>query len=864
MRLLRFYLLFTFCLHCVAGFCQNPQTYSSADIYLQLKKLKVLGSVLYIAAHPDDENNTLLPYLAKEKLYRTAYLSLTRGDGGQNLIGSEQGTELGLIRTQELLAARRIDGAEQFFSRAYEFGFSKSAEEALRIWGKEKILSDVVWVIRKYQPDIIIKRFPPDKRAGHGHHAASAILADEAFSAAADPNKFTGQFKLGVKPWQAKRILWNTFNFGGNNTTSEDQLKIDVSSYNALIGKSYGELGGEARSMHKSQGTGSARRRGQLFEYFATNGGTVPKNNDLMDDIVTDWKRIKGGEQIEALINNIIANFKFDNTSLSVSPLIKLYNAIKALPQSNWQIKKLAETQQIIEECAGLFAEAITQQEYAVRGENLKVSFNFINRSNTKALVKRISLVSRNAIVQFPASNIKPGESSAIFVSNPIKPFVLDSAVETNLEKNQFSSVDYSFKTDNNTLLSQPYWLENEMKTGYFDVQNPSLIGDAESKPDYVARFTLQIEGRLFEIERPLQFKYTDPVKGEIYEPVTIIPKITVSVSPTIVLANVSPATNPVLTVNYVSNINALQVPVTLTLQNGSGVDAIKNVPADFKQGVGGSFPIKVKDVLNNGGKNYIQPALTLKLNGKDELFNQNLRTIKYDHIPFINYFYHDNIKVINAEIKIAGKKVGYIAGAGDKVPDALTAMGYDIRFLSEADINLNYLQQFDAIIVGVRAYNIYEYLSIKNYILNQYIENGGNLIVQYMRSNQNGVQSIKAGPYPFNISSTRVTEEDAKVIFLLPQHPAFNYPNKISEKDFEGWVQERSTYQADQTDGHYEKLISMNDTGESASDGSLVTAKYGKGNFAYVSLVLFRQLPAGVAGAYRLLANLIALSKNK
>lgn len=863
MRLLKSFLFFTFSISCLPGWSQTPPTFNSADIYLQLKKLNVLASVLYIAAHPDDENNTLLPYLAKEKLYRTGYLSLTRGDGGQNLIGSEQGIELGLIRTQELLAARRIDDAEQFFSRAYEFGFSKNADEALRIWGKDKILSDVVWVIRKYQPDVIIKRFPPDKRAGHGHHAASAILADEAFTAAADPSRFPEQFKYGVKPWQAKRILWNTFNFGGNNTTSEDQLKIDVGGYNSLIGKSYGELGGEARSMHKSQGTGSARRRGQIFEYFATTGGDAPKN-DLMDGIVTDWKRIEGGANIEASINNIITNFKFDNTSLSVPALVKLYDAIKALPESNWRTKKLAETQQLIEECSGLFTEAVTQREYAVQGDSLKINFNFSNRSKARIVVKKISVIARDALMQQRLAQVKPDSTSTFFTFSSAKPTVSDSTVQMDLEKDQYVSLDYSFKLGDQAPLSQPYWLENGMKQGYFDVLNPLLIGEAENKPNYMARFTIQIEGQEFRIERPLQYKYTDPVIGELYEPVTVIPKVTVSISPTIVLTNVIPATNPLLTVNYVSNINASRVPVTLTFQNGSGTDVIKKVPFDFKKGVGGSIPVRVKDVYYKGQKSYIEPVLTLNLNGKDELFSQNFRTIKYDHIPFMSYFYRDNLRVIDTEIKTVGKKVGYIIGAGDKVPDALTAMGYDVKFLSEANINLDYLRQFDAIIVGVRAHNIYDYLSNKNDIFNRYIQNGGNLIVQYMKNGPPGLNSVNVGPYPLSISSTRVTEENAKVNFLLPKHAAFNYPNKITEKDFEGWVQERSTYQASESDEHYEKLIGMNDAGEPESNGSLVISKYGKGNFAYVSLVLFRQLPAGVPGAYRLMANLIALPKNK
>jgi hypothetical protein len=449
-----------------------------------------------------------------------------------------------LIRTQELLAARRIDDAEQFFSRAYEFGFSKSADEALRIWGKDKILSDVVWVIRRYQPDVIIKRFPPDKRAGHGHHAASAILADEAFTAAADPNRFPEQFKYGVKPWQAKRILWNTFNFGGNNTTSEDQLKIDVGGYNSLIGKSYGELGGEARSMHKSQGTGSARRRGQIFEYFATTGGSAPKN-DLMDGIVTDWKRIEGGANIEALINNVITSFKFDNTSLSVPALVKIYTAIKALPESSWRTKKLTDTQQLIEECAGLFTEAVTQKEYAVQGDSLKIKFNFSNRSNAKTLVKKISVTARDGLMQQRLAQVKPDNTSNFFIFSSTKPTVFDSVVNMDLEKNQYVSLDYSSKLVDHAPLSQPYWLENSMKQGYFDVLNPLLIGEAENKPNYTARFTIQIEGQEFEIERPLQYKYTDPVRGELYEPLTVIPKVTVSISPAIVLANVIPATNP-------------------------------------------------------------------------------------------------------------------------------------------------------------------------------------------------------------------------------------------------------------------------------------------------------------------------------
>src|SRR6476661_1253142 len=269
------------------SFSQPPATWTSADMYLAIRKLNVLGSVLYIAAHPDDENTRLLAYFSKDKMYRTGYLSLTRGDGGQNLIGEEQGVELGLIRTQELLAARRIDGAEQFFSRAFDFGYSKSPEETFTKWDREKILSDVVWVIRKFQPDVMITRFPTTGEGGHGQHTASAILAVEAFRAAADPKRFPEQLKW-VQPWQPRRLLWNTFNFGSANTTSPDQFTLDAGDYNPVLGKSHGEIAAESRSQHKSQGFGVPRGRGEAIEYFKTIGGDEP-HSDLYEGVNTSW-----------------------------------------------------------------------------------------------------------------------------------------------------------------------------------------------------------------------------------------------------------------------------------------------------------------------------------------------------------------------------------------------------------------------------------------------------------------------------------------------------------------------------------------------------------------------------------------------
>ena len=825
------FFLFLFITETIFSIAQSPETYTSSEIFQQIKKLNVLASVLYVAAHPDDENNALLPYFAKEKLYRTAYLSMTRGDGGQNLIGDEQGVELGMIRTEELLAARKVDGAEQYFTRAYEFGFSKNAAEALRIWNEQKILSDVVWVIRKYQPDVIIKRFPPDKRAGHGHHAASSILAQEAFTAAADPTKFPEQFKYGVKPWQAKRILWNTYNFGRTNTTSEDQLKIDIGGYNPLIGKSYGELGGEARTMHKSQGEGRPRRRGESYEYFVTTGGEAPKN-DLMDGIITDWKRIPGGALIEVMVDSIIANFDIAQPKNSVPALVKVYRAIKALPAGNWRDKKLAEVQKIIVECSALFVEATSSQSQVVQGGTLGINFVLNEREDVNASVKKIG------IDKFDSSFTAP------LVTN------------TNFE------VTRTIPVADDRPISQPYWLVYPLTGGAFDVRDQTLIGKAWNDPSFEVTFVVTIDGEDFTIKRPVQYRYIDPVKGDTYQPIPVLPKVELKFTKD----------------NFVS-LNGKETPVNLSIKSNVSPDAGNYSVQTIDYGVAGNetssgrpdsvlITPEVKDLhstfkaaspIHNSKEE--RKALAKKGNA---VYDSYTKVIAYNHIPTITYFPPAEANLVTLDIKIVGKKIGYIVGAGDKVPDALEAMGYDVSYLNKDDITDENLKKFDAIITGIRAYNLYEYLSDKNDVFMRYVKNGGNMIVQYMKSNQVGNKNITVGPYPFKINSgSRITEEDARVKFLLPGNSALNYPNKITENDFAGWIQERSTYQAVDVDSHYETPLAMHDTDEEESNGSLVIAKYGKGNFVYASLVFFRQLPAGIPGAYRLMANLIALPKN-
>ncbi len=817
----------------VTAYTQTPKTYTSSEILLQLKKLNTLGAVLYIAAHPDDENTRLLAYLANEKLYRTGYLSLTRGDGGQNLIGDEQGTDLGLIRTQELLAARRIDGAEQFFSRAFDFGFCKTSDEALKTWGHDKILSDVVWVIRKFKPDVIITRFPPDTRAGHGHHAASAILAHEAFDAAANPAMFPEQLKQGVTVWQAKRLLWNTFNFGGANTQSEDQYKLDVGGYNPLLGKSYGEMAALGRSQHKSQGFGVPAQRGVAVEYFSTTKGDKPVN-DLMEGVNTSWSRIADdhlpelqAKMIQQETAAIINSFSDEKPQNSVAALVNLYKHVNGMNDAYWKAEKLKEIKEMIEACSGLFIDATTNNQFAVQGDSIK--FNILVNNRTGADVKNVEVnIDGNWL---PVGELKPNDNNINNYTGYINPAYP---------------------------LTQPYWLEAPMDKGSFNVKDQQMIGMAENKPLSVT-FKMTINNEPFTFEKPLRYRYTDPVKGELYQPVSVIPAADLKFEKDIYLFK-----------NKDSMYVDLELTPNIDLKNGNNIKTIiadksGNNDVTKKMPVGSlvkdktvTFKIDLPKNSNTLTNAIIHDSL---VNDANSLVGSGTykRVISYDHIPTIVYQKEATTKSVLLDFKIAGKTVGYIAGAGDKVPQALEEMGYKVVMLNEADIRANNLKQFDAIVTGVRAYNTNEWMNHVYDALMDYVYNGGVLLSQYNTSNQLGPVKAKMSPYPFTITRNRVTDEEATVNFLLPQHPALNYPNKITQKDFEGWIQERSIYNAEKVDSNYQEILSMRDAGENEQQGSLIIGNYGKGRFVYTGLVFFRELPAGVPGAYRLFANLIA-----
>ncbi|MEO6837844.1 MAG: PIG-L family deacetylase [Ginsengibacter sp.] len=812
MRKYLFFLIFVCFTH--AGFCQAPKEFNSSQIFQQIKKLDVLGSVLYVAAHPDDENTRLLAFLADGKLYRTGYLSMTRGDGGQNLIGDEQGVELGLIRTQELLAARRIDGAEQFFTRAFDFGYTTSPVETFQFWDHDKILSDVVWVIRKFQPDVIITRFPTTGEGGHGHHTASAILAGEAFEAAADPKKFPEQFRYGVKPWQAKRLLWNTFNFGSVNTERPDQFKEDAGGYNALLGKSYGEIAAESRSQHKTQGFGVPSSRGISLEYFKTIKGSAPEKT-LMDGVATDWGRLHD-ESIEKDVQKLINDYSFQNPQNSLPALLQIYKSLNKMDEGYWRDQKMKEVKQIIKECMGLYIEATTRTMFAVQGDSLQVNFVADNRLGGDVIVNSVTIRD----TKFPLNDHLPRDENV--------------------------SQEFNVMIPSSAKISQPYWLLEPMGKGSFNVSDQREIGKPQNDPQS-ATVSLMIYGESVDYDIPIQYKSNDPVKGEQFEPLFIIPKIELKSQPELALSiNNDPVNIKLDTIKNGSSENNF----TLKETHSSNVLANKKDDGTF-------YSIK------NPGESNTEMIDWSALEG-NMVYDSYKTIIEYPHIPNIIYFHKAESKLIEIDLKIIGKKVGYIPGAGDKVPDALQKMGYEVTILSAKDITPDNLKQFDAIVTGVRAYNIYEWLNDSYSVLMDYVKNGGVLLVQYNTNNNIGRLKTKIGPYPFTISRDRVTDETAAVQFIQPDNTLLNYPNKINQKDFDNWIQERSTYQAVDFEKNYEPIFSMHDANRPPSNGSLIYTNYGKGRFVYASLVFFRELPAGIPGAYRLLANLLAKPGNK
>ena len=797
-------------------FAQAPKKPSTNEIYEKVQKLNFLGKVLYVAAHPDDENTKLITYFSNHYHANTAYLSLTRGDGGQNLIGPELREKLGAIRTQELLAARRIDGGTQYFTRANDFGYSKEPNETFSIWNKKEVLADVVQAIDNFQPDIIINRF--DYRTPgttHGHHTASAMLSLEAYDL------------VKVKP---KRLFFNTswWFYGSeekfNKANKSKLLSINANVYYPILGKSNHEIAALSRSQHKCQGFGSIGTRGDDLEYLELIKGNLPSKDNLFEGIDTSWNRIKGGKEIAKILLPIQENFNFKNPASHLPQLVKAYQLIQNIEDEHWKKNKTEEIKSIIEACAGLYLEAISSVELATPNSNIEISIEAINRSNTTIKLNSVSLLNK-----------------------------INQNIDIQLNNNEKYSKNFEFKIPENWPLSNLFWLNEPQQNGLYTVSNPALRNLPELNNPFPVVFELEIENQKINITKNLTFKKNEPNDGETYTPLVVVPKFAVELT-----SNV-----------YVFSANQtkeVQVKVTAFEDNASGyvslqlpngwISDVKKIPTAVV-GKNESFLVSF-NVTSPGFDSEVNIKAIVESN--DKIYDKSLIQIDYKHIPKQTILENSVAKFVNLDIKTTGKNIGYIMGAGDEVGKNLENLDYKVTYINPKEITIENLKKFDAVIVGIRAFNVLDELKFKNKVLFEYTNQGGNVIVQY--NTTNNLLTNNLAPYSIALSRDRVTNENAEVKFLQPNHPALNSPNKITSKDFESWVQERGLYFPNKWDNEFIPILAMHDNGEEETKGSLLIAKYGKGNYIYTGISFFRELPEGVSGAYKLLANLIALKQ--
>ena len=798
------------------------QQLSGSEIYHQIKKLNVLGNVLYLAAHPDDENTRFISYCANEKLLNTGYLSLTRGDGGQNLIGTEIREELGIIRTQELLSARRVDGGQQFFTRANDFGYSKTPEETLKIWDKQKILSDVVWVIRNFRPDVIVCRFPIDGKGGHGHHTSSALLAMEAFNLAADSSAFKEQLKH-VSVWQPKRAVVNTGRWWNSDISANDPgvVSLDIGGYNRLLGTSYNELAALSRSMHKTQGFGSTGKRGEYLEFFEYLKGDSA-NKKLFESLDFSWDRISESAGIKFLTNEIIRNFSINDPSQSIPRLLKLRTAISQLEDEFWKKIKMKEVEDLILQCSGLYIEMTTLSSKKSNEDSVSFNLEIINRSNIKMKLKSISCKGLNFYKKLSIS----------------------------LKENKTNIVNNKSIVPRKLLISQPYWLEKPLFLGTYNVDSLQLIGKAENNPAAEFLVSIEVGESTIEFKRPLVFKWNDPVKGEQNKNWIVCPKLTANIDQKVMIF---------------SDESAQKISITLAAHSANQKGNIKIIhPQGWKVIGPTEYYLKTVDqemVLEyfiSPNKSANSGTLKVQINEEDA---HGINTIDYDHIAEQRWFPKSELKLVHLTLNTVPKKIGYLMGAGDLIDQHLKILKYDIEQISAKDLTLKDLKNYDVVITGVRFFNVEEKAPYISNLLLKYVNEGGNLVVQYNTNYR--LKTKDFYPYPLQISRDRVTQEDAQVTFLNNSHPVMNFPNKLTKDDFKNWVQERGLYFPNVWSKEYQPIFSWNDFNEDPKKGSLLIAKYGKGYYTYTGISFFRQLPAGVSGAYKLLVNIISLNND-
>lgn len=802
---------------------------SATAILQELRAFQECGSVLYVAAHPDDENTQFIAYLSRGRGVRTAYLSLTRGEGGQNLIGPEIGDPLGVIRTQELLAARRVDGGEQFFTRARDFGFSKNYQQTLAKWDRREVLADVVRVIRTFQPDVIVTRFSPEGGGTHGHHTASTVLAQEAFKVAGDPQQFPEQItRDGLAPWQPARLFWNSFRGAGDTKP----LRLDIGGYLPLSGQSMGEVSALSRSNHRSQGYGSIGTRGTRSDEFLPLDGQ-PAGADLFTGIDTTWNRSPGGAAVVPLVADLVASFQPGQPSASLPKLLDIHRRLASLPSSALLRAKQRQLDRLIQDCLGLYVETTCSQAESIPGEALHLRRTAILRADLP-----VSWLGSEAPALFP-----------------------DEEASIALHDNQPATRENDCKLPAHTPLTEPYWLRTEGTPGMYRVDDPALISRPENPPAIALTHLFRVGDVTIRVPDAAVQVTADPAKGEIRRRVDVIPPVSLTLDQSVALF--TPGSN--YTVSVVASPARADLTGTIRLEAPPGW-RVSPAEHEFAFKTAGEHAAFTFNVTAPAAPEVARLTARATLVGYEGDVSANRQEVRYEHLPLQLLQPPATCKAVCVDLAIRGKNVGYLPGAGDHTAESLTAMGYRVTNLTGADLTQSGLRAYDAVVVGVRAFNVRTDLAPGLPALFAYAEHGGNVVVQY--NTPNDLRNPRLAPFDLELSRdlprNRVTNENAPVTLLLPEHPALTTPNRITQADFAGWVQERGlNFPSHWDHAHFKALLECGDPGEAPLESGLLVADYGSGHFVYTGLSFFRQLPAGVPGAYRLFANLVSLSSS-
>ncbi|MEJ7617462.1 MAG: PIG-L family deacetylase [Pyrinomonadaceae bacterium] len=851
---------------------QVRTTYDSgaAGLGQLLRRLQTTASAMHVAAHPDDEDSAVIARLTRGDGARVAYLSLTRGEGGQNIIGRELFDALGVIRTEELLQARRLDGGDQFFTRAVDFGFTKTRREAADKWGEQAVLEDIVRAIRIYRPLIIFSRFSGTDSDGHGQHQLAGYLAPLALRAAGDPAQFPEQIKEGLRPWLARKLYLGRFGAAAD----ANSVQVQTGEYDQLLGRTYFQIALEGRSQHKSQEMGRVELLGpqsstlRLVEPTAQTAAPEKSLFDGIDTSITGIATLFNLKEdslkselasIEKSARQALENYQPFAPQQIIAPLVEGLNHTRQArellrksvvePDIVFEVdfllkRKEMEFTRALKSAAGVVVDVLADAETVAPGESLNVSARAFVTDKSAARVGEIKL---RAPAGWTVEEVKE------------QPAAAPTAMGRFFREVPTVAVSFRVSVPQSAALTAPYWLR-EQRTGYlFTWPADAPQTEAVNDPLMTGEMTLEIGGARITLEQFVEYRFGDRVRGELRRNLNVAPAMTVALDPGRIVVPLEKAgvSAQRVTVRLTSN-SGQSIAGTLQLQLPKYLTA-EPTAAPFTlsaKGERATFVFNLKVSAGAPVGNYQIKAVARTEDGRS--FDLTERLIAYPHIQTHRYYQQavTNVQVMN--LKIAPVNVGYVMGSGDDVPEAIKQMGLQVTMIDENELSGGDLSRFDTVVVGVRASEVRPDLVSNNKRLLDYVSQGGTLIVQYQQGDY-----VERGlaPYPAKMAA-RTTDERAPVRILEPAHPVFNYPNKITEADWETWVQERSLYNFTTYDARYLPLLESHDAGESDQTGGQVYARLGRGHYVYTSYAWFRQLPAGVPGAFRLFANLLSLSK--